>query len=171
MWKMFLFGFVGLAVYYNGLKSFYDQYQVRDWKPSETTQIVALGIDSSYHKKHVYYQLKITYQYDYEEAHYESSSLAVGFKSSNKATIQRLFDKIKSAQVLRVWVNPEDPNEAVLSNQFLEWPVHSLAFGTLWLLITWGFLGFALVLHNLSRLNPPTFVFLSQDDDKPRVNG
>lgn len=134
-----IFFIAGVGIFLWGLVSIYDAFQARNWQPVEATithveQVISRGDDSTS------YGVRGSFNYEYQGKRYTSNKLNFYTGTDNIGDYQQDFyrelQQVKNSQrTVTAYVNPENPNEAVIDKR-IRWGM--LGFQSIFLLVFGG---------------------------------
>jgi len=167
-WILFIFGLifflVGIGAAYSSFGSMTVKYfSSANWK-QVPANISSIELKRNYGESTTY-SIKARYFYSYKGNH-QSSDVSLNNSSDNIGDYwQTLYRKLKQDQAndrAHAWVNPNNPNEALLDRTF-RWA--KVAFGGIFLFMFGGF-GFGAMWLSLKATKP-----VEQERQEARVNG
>lgn len=74
------------------------------------------------------YRVIISYQYEVDGQRYKGDRIAFGYFHSNMDRHFQVAEKLKYAKRIRVWVNPDEPNESAITQGWNETAIFLLFF-------------------------------------------
>jgi len=129
--KPFLFAFlcffvlIGIALTARGLYLCSKAQQTKGWKKTEA-EVISVNLKKRIRKssdddgnttKTIVHRIKARYSYQYNGAQYFGNRVAIGINFGHTA----VYEKLKSANAISVFVNPKNPSEAVIINTIDCW--------------------------------------------------
>ncbi len=137
----FLFIFLGFGIFFTYLllHASYESFATRSWDqtPCRVEQSQGVATDDGY-------ALEILYSYEYAGRPYTATTVSRdGGSSSDYAEVQRLVDRFAASSEAICYVNPEAPDEAVLTHGgfwmilFLPLPLVFVLIGGGGIILTW----------------------------------
>ena len=106
---------VGIGMLYMGLKDLYLQNKTSNWMPVQA-HIEDVEFVTYSTKGGSSYETKCTYSYTYKNKKYSNNIIAIGYRAnSNGRNQDELYEVLKyDANIVTGYVNPDNPNNAVL---------------------------------------------------------
>lgn len=74
----------------------------------------------------------ISYTYTFTGKKYTSSRIAIGYSTNNIEDHRAIYDKLKSAKTVMVYVNPDDPRKAVIVKGTNQSTIFLFLFSIMW---------------------------------------
>lgn len=128
-WLLVLFAlpFAGVGfglLTFGVLPSLWEAYQMQSWQ-SGSANLIEAGVHTSRGDDSDTYRAYATYTYEYNGQHYQNNRVGISAMSDNVSDYQqefgaRLQQRWRAGQPVPVWINPNNPAEAILDRQ-LRW--------------------------------------------------
>lgn len=125
------FVFVGIFTLYKSLSNIQDSINTYDWLAT-TALINNVDIESDYDDGSESHEIDINYEYSIDDHVYKSNKIAFGYGMSNVEKHVKIYDLLKRAKKITVYVNPENYNEAVISRGINSSSIFLLIFSIMW---------------------------------------
>jgi len=150
---------VGLFMLYSIITTFYQAQSATKWAVVPA-QILDARLDSSYSDGSTSYEAKATYQYQYQGRFYTNSKVGLGamfgdggsdnigsYQEDMGHKLQRMYN---NNQPIDVFVNPNNPSEAVIDPQ-IRWAM--VGFKLVFVII-FGGVGFGIIIYGVKSACP-----------------
>lgn len=127
------FGAISAFLLWKTGNIYYDINHMRDWLPHE-----AKMLDTKFEEEKGSgddpdtYITIVSYQYQIDGKVYMGNRVGFGYIQSNMDRHWQLYEKLKYAKKVRVWIDPNDPGESVLVKGWTESSVFFILFTFVW---------------------------------------
>jgi len=131
-----LFVLIGIALSARGLYLCVKSQQTEGWVKTDA-EIISVNLkkrtrrssdDDGNVKRTIVNRIKARYSYQYNGEQYFGNRIAIGINFGHKA----VYEKLKSANAISVFVNPKNPSEAVIINTIDRNDVIIIVVGFFW---------------------------------------
>lgn len=147
---------------------FSDWVNTNSWQPVQAT-LVAAKLESNSSNDSTTYKATATYQYFYNGQGYTSNRVALSTEADNIGSFQedigrRLEHDYQQKRPIQVWVNPENPQDAVISRD-MRWGLLSIK---MIFVVAFGGIGFGLMYAAVtSKVNKKQQSLQQEPDPQP----
>ncbi len=116
--------------------------QMNDWEAQEARLIMSyLDVNDKMDDDPSTYRVKVSYEYQVDGESYTSDRLGFGYIHSNMDNHHEVAEKLKYANKIGIWVDPDEPAESSIVKGWSETALFMMMFAFIWVC---GFSGFLL---------------------------
>ncbi len=134
-----VFFLVGFGLLGFGLYSYYRGHQALSW-PTVEGRLEACHLKEKSDSDSTTWEVNVRYSYSVAGQEFEGQRLAFGYSASSAHEAHKgIYEKLKSASVVTIRYQPDNPGDSVLAAGFNRSTFMVLAFAVTWLLFTTGF--------------------------------
>ncbi len=109
-----LFAFVGVIIFIFGVYDYKNAQASKDW-PFVEGKIVSSAVYKSYSNKKYMYEAKISFTYYLNNTPHTGNKVSFNdYKASYSSRAEDVVSRYPQGSVVRVYYNPQNPNESVL---------------------------------------------------------
>lgn len=110
-----LFFIIGLFTFRKSLKEVIRYKNCESWTKVNATVLSKEFKSETDSESQTAYGVEILYRYTYQSENYESTKICFGYAHSNFHDFHyRIYEKIKNAHQIEVWINPLNAHESVM---------------------------------------------------------
>lgn len=156
--NLFLFCFAGILIgvglyfgFTKGALPLYEGIKTKEWHKTEAT-LLDLSINSKTRKGSTVSEVLTRYSYTFEGRKYLDSTIIKGYSYNNSDNNNGLWEKLRSAKTIEVYVNPKNAAEAVIIRGFSGSSLAWLMFSIVWASLIFVF-------FVIPKIIPPTHSF------------
>ena len=128
-----MFGGIALFLVWKSVNIIVNIHRMEAWVPIEARLLhVRLDTNESHDDNPDTFRAIVSYQYQVGDSIYTGERLSFGYFHSNMDRHYEISSKLKYARKVRIWVDPDDPQESAMAQGWSETALFFVIFSLLW---------------------------------------
>ncbi|MFC5045402.1 DUF3592 domain-containing protein [Aquimarina hainanensis] len=124
---------IGMVSLYLSVSPIYFQFKARNWIPVNAQLIDVTLIKTPHGDGPGYsYETQCNYTYTYKHNTYTNQTISFGYGNNNTENHEELYDMLKYTTEVVAYINPKNPQDAILAKGINSSTISLLVFAILW---------------------------------------